>query len=189
MLKKNWVVAFLATASLMMGASASAQMYAGASVGQSKSNIDCAGTLKCDKTATAYKIFGGYQIDKIFAIEGTYFDLGKNRAELKYNGVTTSNTVKSSGFELAGLAKYDFTEDLSGFVKLGVARVSADASSSAVGKFNVSTNSTQAVYGVGMNYKLTKDVALRAELESRRSKLFDETARVNTLTVGAQMSF
>lgn len=190
MLKKKSLAVVFAVAGLVAGASASAQVYVGGSAGQAKSNVDCSDTLKCDKISSTYKVFGGYNIDKNFAVEASYSSLGKLKAVTKEGSLTANHEVKAKSFELAGVAKHDFTEELSGFAKLGVARVTADASSSLAGStYKGDTTSTQAVLGLGVNYKVSKEVALRAEFDSRRIKLFDEKARVNTFTVGAQYSF
>src|SRR2546426_1161236 len=50
---------------------------AGITLGQSDfKNIDCSG-FSCDKKDTAFKILGGYQINRNFAAELGYHDLGK----------------------------------------------------------------------------------------------------------------
>jgi len=52
--------------------------YLGASVGQSKArHVDCAGFDSCDSKAAAFGILGGYQINRNFAAELGYQDLGK----------------------------------------------------------------------------------------------------------------
>ena len=64
--------------------------YGGASIGQSRTEMDTSRTTgillpgvaatgaATDKTGNAFKVFGGYQINRNLAIEGGYFDLGKN---------------------------------------------------------------------------------------------------------------
>lgn len=190
MLKKNSVAVVLAVAGLMIGASASAQVYVGFGSGQARTNVDCTGTTKCDKISSSTKIFGGYNIDKNFAVEASYAWLGKIGAQTKEGTVTADHEIKAKSFELVGVAKHDFTDELSGFAKLGVARVTADGNSSLAGsKYTYDTSSTQAVVGLGLNYKISKELALRGEFDSRSVKLLDEKARVNTFTVGAQYSF
>ena len=64
--------------------------YLGANVGQSRANIDEARiargllgsgfsgvAIDSDERDTGYKVFGGYRVNRHFAIEGGYFDLGK----------------------------------------------------------------------------------------------------------------
>lgn len=191
MLKKNWLVSVLAVAGLMIGASASAQVYVGATAGQTKWNDDCKGTTKCDTTSTGYKLFGGYNIDKNFAVEASYFSLGKINANGTVGQVNTSAEVKGTGFEIAGVAKHDFTEQFGGFAKLGLARVKADANSVVPGwaHFSQDTTSTQPVLGLGLTYKVSKDIALRGEFESRRVKLGGDKDTVNNFSVGVQYSF
>ncbi len=191
MLKKNWLVSVLAVAGLMIGASASAQVYVGATAGQAKWNDDCKGTTKCDTTSTGYKLFGGYNIDKNFAVEASYFSLGKINANGTVGQVNASAEVKGTGFEIAGVAKHDFTENFGGFAKLGLARVKADANSVVPGwaHFSQDTTSTQPVLGLGLTYKVSKDIALRGEFESRRVKLGGDKDTVNNFSVGVQYSF
>lgn len=191
MLKKNLLVSILAVAGLMIGASASAQVYVGATAGQSKWNDDCKATTKCDTSSTAYKVFGGYNIDKNFAVEASYFSLGKISATASVGQTTASAEVKGNGFEIAGVAKHDFTEEFGGFAKLGVARVKADANSVVPGlaSFSQDTTSTQPVFGLGVTYKISKEIALRGEFESRRAKLGNDKETVNNFSVGVQYSF
>src|SRR6187402_2578567 len=64
--------------------------YLGGNIGQAKSDIDSsriAGnvldnsfnvqSISEDDSDTGFKVFGGYQVSKHFAIEGGYFDLGQ----------------------------------------------------------------------------------------------------------------
>ena len=64
--------------------------YGGINVGQSRAKIDdtritssllgggfTTPSITDDNRDTGYKIFGGYQINKNFALEGGYFNLGK----------------------------------------------------------------------------------------------------------------
>jgi OOP family OmpA-OmpF porin len=191
MLKKNLLVSILAVAGLMIGASASAQVYVGATAGQSKWNDECKGTTKCDTTSTGYKVFGGYNIDKNFAVEASYFSLGKISAAANVGQINAKAEVKGSGFEIAGVAKHNFTEEFGGFAKLGLARVKADANSVVPGlaSFSQDTTSTQPVLGLGVTYKVSKDIALRGEFETRRAKLGNDKETVNNFSVGVQYSF
>src|ERR1700690_2075964 len=64
--------------------------YGGLSIGQSRAKIDderisntllgagfTSTTITDDNRDTGYKLFGGYKVNKNFALEGGYFDLGK----------------------------------------------------------------------------------------------------------------
>ena len=191
MLKNKFLVAVIATAGIMISAGASAQVYVGGTIGQSKWNDDCKLTTKCDTTSSAYKLLGGYNLDKNFALEASYFSLGKLKATANVGGANANISVEGTGFEFAGIAKTDFTEEFGGFAKLGVARVKADANSvvTGFGKYSQDTTSTQPVLGLGLTYKITKELALRGEFEMRRMKLGTDKENVRNLSVGMQYAF
>lgn len=196
MLKKNLVVSLLAFAGLLAGANVSAQtapsqVYVGGTVGQAKWMDDCKGTTTCDTTSNAYKLVAGYNVDKNFAFEASYFSLGKISATATSGSTTGRIEAKATGFELAGVVKQNFTEDFGGFAKLGLARISADATANVPGVMFASqdTSSTQPVLGLGVTYNMTKELALRAEFETRRVKLGADKDTVRNFSVGMQYSF
>lgn len=192
MLNKNLLVSMIMVAGLAVGASASAQVYVGGTVGQSKWNVDCkeAG-VTCDKSTNAYKLVGGYNIDKNFALEASYFSLGKMQANAKIGTVNATAEAKGTGFELAGVLKHDFENGFGAFAKAGVARVKADMSASVPSTFKLSdsTTSTQPVLGLGLTYAVSKEIALRGEIESRRIKIGTDKNTVNTVSLGVQYAF
>ena len=75
------VAAGAALASTAASAQTDAQAYVGGGVGQSRADVDCTGSTVCDKTDTAFKIFGGYMFTKNFGLEGAYYNQGKARLE------------------------------------------------------------------------------------------------------------
>ena len=192
MLKKKLFASMMFVVGLAMAATASAQVYVAGTVGQAKWNSDCNQSgVSCDKTGNAYKLIGGYNIDKSFALEASYFSLGKLKANASVAGVKGYAEAKGTGFELAGVLKRDFTEEFSGFAKLGIARVSVDTTATvpAILQFADNTHSTQPVIGLGLTYKVSKEIALRGEIETRRVKIGDEKNSVNNFSVGVQYSF
>jgi OOP family OmpA-OmpF porin len=196
MLKSKLMKASLVVAGLALSAAASAQVYGGASIGRSQLSADCSGTISCSNDATSYKLFGGYQFHPNFAVEASYSNLGKTKASFYDTASSTSASmqVKSSSFELAAVANQQFTSELSGFAKLGIASVKAEGDMWAVNPTasvmtSTSTSSTQPVWGLGLNYKLTKELALRAEFESRKVKFIDAKETVRNLNVGLQYQF
>jgi OmpA-OmpF porin, OOP family len=186
MYKKTAIAALLAASGLVSTA-AFAQGYVGVSGGLSRWDVDCSGASSCDKSDTAFKIFGGYNLNPTFAIEGAYVDLGKATA----SGGGISADAKGTGFEIAGVIKAPFTREFTGFAKLGVARMEGKVSGSGFG-FSASDTetSTQFVGGLGLSYALSKEMALRGEWENRRFDLpGNDKATVNTFTVGLQLNF
>ncbi|MBR7801338.1 outer membrane beta-barrel protein [Undibacterium fentianense] len=192
MFKNKVFLSLMLIAGLTVGATASAQVYVAGTTGIAKWNSDCdKGGAKCDTSTNAFKLTGGYNVDKNFALEASYFSLGKLSASATIANTTASAEAKATGFELAGVLKHQLADGLDGFAKLGIARVTADTSASLPNVFSMSadTKSTQPVLGLGVTYALTKDIALRAEVESRRVKIGEEKNTVTGFSVGAQFHF
>lgn len=191
MLKKNWIKMSAAIVGLVLSAAASAQStftsqtYLGAEVGKGSWNDNCNASMPCSTNSNTYKIFGGYQFDKNFALEGSYFSLGSIKGSANYNGGLNPLRLKGTGFELDAVYQHELANQLSGFAKLGVASIKTEGS----GAISDSTTSTQPVIGVGLNYQLTKELSLRTELESRRVKFEGNKETINNLSVGLQYHF
>jgi len=107
-LKSVVVSGFLATALGLPGivSAQGAGFYAGVSAGQGRYNNGCAGlvnaglTGSCDEKDAAWKIFGGYQFNRIFGAEAGYTKLG----EAHIRGTLGSAQAVASGFEMVGVA-------------------------------------------------------------------------------------
>ena len=88
MSKSSWV-AVMGVATALVALPAVAQglngFYAGATVGKSKARDWCTGAdgfvVSCDDRKNAWKLFGGYQITRNFAVEAGYANLGKFSAD------------------------------------------------------------------------------------------------------------
>lgn len=192
MLQKTIFTGVLATAGFMLSTSAiadAAQVYAGATAGQAKWDIDCTGTSSCSNTGSAFKVFGGYNFAPEWAIEVSYFSLGTINAAISNASIKT----KATGFDVAGVYKTNFSKDWGGFVKLGLAGVKAETSAS-VGNLSgsISKNSTQPTVGFGVVYKVAENFAIRADIDSRRVKIVSGnggSGNVTNYSIGAQSSF
>lgn len=161
--------------------------YAGANAGQSRATIDdvriTSGLLNSGFTSTSisdddrntgYKIYGGYQFNRNFALEGGYFDLGK----FGFNATTVpagtlSGSIKLRGLNLDLVGSLPITQRLSAFGRLGVNYAEARDSFTGTGAVNVldpnpSKRDTNLKVGLGLQYALTQSLAMRAELERYR---------------------
>lgn len=161
--------------------------YVGANVGQSRAKIDDARitsgllgsgftttSLTNDDRDTGYKLFGGYQFNKNFALEGGYFDLG----EFGYTATTLpagtlNGNIKLKGLNLDAVGILPITEKFSAFGRVGVNYAQAKDSFTGTGAVSVSNpnpskNDTNYKYGLGLQYAFTESLAMRAEAERYR---------------------
>ena len=189
MFKKNILAAAFMLAGLTLAASASAQIYVGAALGQAKWDIDCAGATACKSSDTSYKFIGGYNFTRIFGLETSYFSLG----ELSASNATTKGEMRAKGIEFSGVIRTPQIVGLSGFAKLGVAAVKGETNGTVGTLSAVSSKSTaQAVYGLGATYLFSDKTSLRAEFEQRKVKVSDisnATATVRNFSIGIQASY
>jgi OOP family OmpA-OmpF porin len=183
---KNLLIATVLLASSSAALAQSA--YIGGTVGAARSNVDCAGTSSCSKNSTAGKAFVGYQINNMFALEASYFDLGKVDATVGAAGIN----IKSTGYGLRGLIFVPFNKDFSGFAAVGVNRVKSKASVT-VGAVagSLDETSTKPSLALGVDYALTPALKLRGEFENVRfnAPANSGSYNVNTFSVGLKYSF
>lgn len=180
------LVAFAALASPFAMAQ-DAGWYGGASVGQSRATIDDArissglqsggftsSTIVDDDRSTGYKIFGGYQLNKNFALEGGYFDLGK----FGYTATTVppgtlNGSMKVRGLNLDLVGTLPLTEKFSAFGRVGVNYAQTRDTFSGTGAVSVTNpnprkNDTNYKVGLGLQYAFTDSLAMRVEAERYR---------------------
>lgn len=161
--------------------------YGGASVGQSRATIDDArinsgllsggftsSTIVDDDRSTGYKIFGGYQLNKNFAVEGGYFDLGKfGYSATTVPAGTLNGTMKVRGLNLDLVGTLPLTEKFSVFGRVGVNYAQTRDHFSGTGAVNVTNpnprkNDTNYKAGLGLQYAFTDSLAMRLEAERYR---------------------
>ena len=195
--KKVVSMTAVAAAAVLMAQAASAQQfvnpdwanhatYIGASIGQSRVNINNAATnarfggaavtsSSFDESDTAYKLLIGKQLNRHFLVEGTYFDLGdtgfRNQTPAGFYSVGLG--YKGVAIDLVSLLP--LTERFGFFTRLGVGYTKTDATfaSNRVGVVNPagrsgSDNELHGRVGLGLEYKFTEALAMRAEYERNR---------------------
>ena len=189
MIKKNVVAAALTFAGLTLAASASAQVYVGAALGQAKWDINCAGLSTCKTSDTSYKFLGGYNFSQFFAVEASYFSLG----ELSFSTGALKAETRGKGFEFSGVIRTPQIAGISGFAKLGVAAVKGETNATDGAISVVSSNSkAQPVFGLGMTWAFAEKTSLRLEFERHKvdvANVANSRANVNTVSVGVQASY
>jgi len=160
--KKSWL-AVMGIAGTMFALPASAQWYAGGGLGQSKfkGDLGCSDTagFSCSDTDTAFKIFGGYQINPNFAGEVTYQDFGKT----KLDDVGVSASIKSHALDISALGMLPFAGQFAAYGRLGIYFANSDGTSN-IG-INASKSNSDLTYGLGLQWNPMPQLGVRAEFQ------------------------
>ena len=160
---------------------ASAQVYVGGSFGQSMTKFDGsdwdrvialskASGAREKTTKTAYQIFAGYNFNEYFAVEGGYADFGKPSFSMFQLGDPDEATFyeKKTAWFLAGKGTLPINEQFNVFGKLGVTQNRTEMDLNFTDKGDVmsaESRRTGVLYGVGAEYKVTKQLGLRLEYD------------------------
>ena len=161
--------------------------YVGANVGQSRAKIDdaritgalvgggsTATSITDDNRDTGYKLFGGYQFNRNFAVEGGYFNLGEfGFAATTVPAGTLDGRIKLQGLNLDLVGILPFTDRFSAFGRVGLNYAQARDSFSGTGAVNVirpdpSKRASNVKFGAGLQYDFTKSLGMRLEAERYR---------------------
>ena len=161
--------------------------YVGISAGQTQATIDnkniSAGLASQGFTTTGisnsdrdsgYKVFGGYQFGKHFAVEGGYFDLGKfGYTATTVPAGTMNGTIKLRGLNLDLVGILPISDSFSLSARVGTNYAEASDTFSGTGAVNVPMNSTSKSeanlkLGLGAQWDFTPSWGLRGELERYR---------------------
>ena len=161
--------------------------YLGANVGPSRAKINDpaitssllgAGFTGSDLTdhnnSTGFKLFGGYQTNRWFGLEGGYFNLGKfSYTDTTQPPGTLDGQIKVQGLDLDAVFTLPITERFSAFVRGGAIYVQAKDAFSGTGLVTVlnpdpSKEVLSYTFGGGLQYQVTRAVGLRAEAQRYR---------------------
>lgn len=161
--------------------------YMGANIGASRAVIDderitstlmgsgaSSVSIVDDDRDRGFKIYGGYQVNKYFALEGGYFDLGRfGFAATTVPAGTLNGSIKLRGLNLDVVGTLPITEKFSAFGRIGANYAQAQDNFSSTGAVQVlnpnpSERATNLKVGLGVQYAFTDAVAMRAEVERYR---------------------
>jgi OOP family OmpA-OmpF porin len=188
----KWIAAF-GIVSLCGGAAAYADdtgIYAGVSVGQSKTDISNGLDDVFDGKDTAFKIFGGYRILDWVGVEAGYVDLGEITQRGSQPGLSRFR-LEEAGFDVFGVLYWNIAPvvpvDL--FVKGGFIASQAHVRASSIfGGFDETDNSTDLAYGVGAQFRLGK-LGFRLEYEHFDFDTSSGFDAPDMISVGATYTF
>jgi len=161
--------------------------YLGLGAGQAGANIDVeridrnllgsgfsSTRTSQDDRDFGYKIFGGYQFNRNFAVEGGYYNLGDfgfRSATIPVG--TLSGQIEIRGLNLDALGILPISESFSAFGRVGLNYAEANDSFSGTGAVNVTNanpnkRETNYKFGAGLQWDLTESLAMRLEAERYR---------------------
>jgi OmpA-OmpF porin, OOP family len=197
-MKKNTFVAslFFLVAGIAYLVPAAAQMqqspwYVGLTFGQSRARDICsdaslfgAAAGPCDHKDVAWRILGGYQINRYFAAELGYHDLGK--------GSIPGTAIESNAWELVGVGMFPVGQSFSLYGKFGGTRSQSKCQGAGCVPANLKETSTNVTWGGGLQFDLARNVAIRGEWQRYNNMgggQFNAKYDVDTYSLGGLYRF
>lgn len=138
--------------------------YIGGALGQSKADgfCDIVGPGgSCDDKDTTWRVFGGYQVNKNFALEFGYSQLG----EITAQDSTGRIALDATAFEFTVLGILPVADKFSIYGRAGLYMADTELAATVVGlgSVTVSESNTDLTFGFGVRYDFTRNFAVRAE--------------------------
>ncbi|MBV8379325.1 MAG: porin family protein [Paucibacter sp.] len=190
-MKKN-LLALSATVLCLSSGVANAEPYVLAGFGTGHINVDCSGFGTCDNNGTAYKLIGGWELARGWAVELGYLGFGKSTTQ----GYGGSSEIKASAVTLGAAYQVAFGHSAWGLnTRLGVADVKTEVN--AVGLNNYSNfvvytdSQTKAkLYaGVGVNYAVALHTRIELGIDLSQAQYQNQKGGTQALTLGVRQSF
>ncbi|MEF1210950.1 OmpA family protein [Vibrio alginolyticus] len=164
-------LAAVISASLLMASAAQAEVYVGGKMGKSWMEDACVAGQACDKDDSTLGAFVGYEMNKYFAVEAGFDNIGD------FNQTSFGGHVEA--ITLAPKFSLPITEDIALYGKVGGAYVMFD------GKDDYSY-----LGAAGLEFNLSQNVTARAEYQTLTDISNDVTrATGNTATLGVSFKF
>lgn len=151
-----------AAAMAQKGRTAASPWYAGFHIGSA--DFD-----EANDSDTAWRVLGGYQIDRTFAAELAYTNFGEVQG------------VKGNAIELSAVAGLPIADRFTAYGKLGLAR----------GEFKAggqSEDSIELTYGIGVRYDFAPNMGARLEWQSYPD-VGDGASDVSVFSIGLVFKF
>lgn len=136
--------------------------YLGASAGQATADVSCPAGTSCDDKDTAWKVYGGLEVNEFISMEAGYVNLGK----VGYSGAKTGSR-ETKGMLLQLVGTYALNPSFTLIGRGGMNILGTDVNGTIAGTPNNNSSDTDVVWsaGLGGQYNFTKSVGLRMEWE------------------------
>ena len=136
--------------------------YLGASAGQATADISCPAGTSCDDKDTAWKVYGGLEVNEFISMEAGYIDLGK----VGYSGAKTgSRETKGMLLQLVGTYALNPSFTLIGRGGMNISGYQVNGTIAGTPYGNTSNTDVVWSAGLGGQYNFTQSVGLRVEWE------------------------
>ena len=164
----------LALLTAPLTATAGEGFYAGASIGKASLDDDFDG-LKIDDDTTAYRIVGGWWVNRYFALEAGYHNFGDFEQDFTSNGVSNKVKLSADGYTLGVQGSYPVANRVSVFGRAGAFFWDGEAKINNVSQ--ASPEETNPYLSLGLNYAINEDFSVNGdwthyELEITNSDVF-----------------
>jgi len=179
----------LALLSLAAMPALAGEFYVGGALGQTSTDVpDMSGVsgVSVDDSSTGYKVFGGYNVARFFAVEAAYVDGASVSVDMT-DPTPFSASFETSGFAFRAMGVLPIREKFSLFADYGMYMWDGDVSVSGVG--SGSTDGTDPVYGVGFGWNVMPQGNLRVEMERYNTSDNDVDMDVDMYSVGFAYKF
>ena len=148
--------------------------FIGASVGQASYDMTCPAGSTCDDTDTAWKIYGGLEVNEYISMEAGYVNLGKFEASGTTEDGPVSATAEVHGMRIQVIGSYAINPSFSLIGRGGMNILNLEKNGTiAAPTNNVGDTDVAWSLGLGAQFNLSESVGLRAEWE-RYFKVGDE---------------
>lgn len=180
-MKKSLILAAVLAAAgafqVAQAAPAEHPIYVGAGIGYSHIGLDATPGADVSSNGTGFNFYTGYKFNETFAAELGYAQLGDIKVQTAAGEVASRNTLWS----VSGLAYAPVAKDLNVFGRVGLGE-------SRVKLLSEDVHKTSLVLGVGGEYKLSPNYALRAEVQYVPGYA-DSHTKLYNVTAGLKASF
>lgn len=194
--KEGWgipgIVLVLGLAAAAPAAAQDSGIYLGASLGTGESKNTCRGIAgACDDNDTAYKLFGGYQMNRNLAWELAYGYLGDVTASgSDALGNPINFEVTNKALDFSGIVTLPVNDRFAVFGRLGIYRSQVELRGN-LGALQGGDHNTSFTWGLGLRFDLWRAIAVRAEWQHYPNIGGDNAGvdDMDLLTLGLVMRF
>jgi hypothetical protein len=188
---RTFIICSLALIAQGLASAASAQeAYVAGSAGRSNWAYDC-GPSGCQRNTGAWRVAAGYRFNRVVALEGFYFDLGRARS----SDYSVNGRLGATGFGVETLLGWQF-EEVELAAKLGLADLRndfrSDATPSAPSK---NVHRTEFIAGLTGTFRVTPSVGVRLDADyvtvalNGDALFYSQGSNVTTVLLGLMVRF